>query len=393
MHPSEPPGPTTTGPATTGPTTTDPTTTGPATSGATTTPGATTPPPVEPGRRRRWWRYAFGTVAGLVVVVAVAAAFVRLPYVLISPGTATPVEDVVQIEGATTYEHDGSVLFLTVNVSSERPNVYGALGGWLDDDVDVLPEEDVFPDRNREEERERNRVAMTASQVTATKVALERLGYPVPVEQYVVFGIEPDSPAEGVLELGDEITAVDGVAVTMVPDLGATVRTREPGEPVVFDVTRDDESLTLTVPTRPTPDGPTEGQAQVGIYSSPEYHFPVDVTIDTGDVGGPSAGLAFTLTILEELSPGGLTGDQEVAVTGTIEDDGAVGEVGGVEQKAAAARRAGARLFLVPEPEAAEARRYADGMKVVAVNDLDEALAALERNGGDPLVPVDVPAA
>jgi PDZ domain-containing protein len=197
-------------------------------------PGAPVPdaPPSPP--RRRWWRIPAAVVGGLVVVVAAAAAFVRLPYVLISPGAATPVEDVVEIEGAPTYEHDGSVLFLTVNVSNQRPNVYGALSGWLDDDVDVLPEEDVFPDRDREREREANRVAMTASQVTATKVALERLGYTVPVEEYVVFGIEPDSPAEGELELGDTITAVDGVPVRMVPDLGATVRERAPGEPVTF---------------------------------------------------------------------------------------------------------------------------------------------------------------
>jgi len=325
--------------------------------------------------------------------VAVAAAFVRLPYVLISPGAATPVEDVVEIEGAPTFEHDGSVLFLTVNVSNHRPNVYGALGGWLDDDVDVLPEEDVFPDGNRDREREANRAAMTASQVTATKVALERLGYTVPVEDYVVFGIEPDSPADGELELGDTITAVDGVPVRMVPDLGETVRERAPGEPVTFELTRDDEALTVTVSTRATPDGPTEGEAQVGILSTPEYDFPVEVQIDTGDVGGPSAGLAFTLTILDELSPGNLTGGQEVAVTGTIDEDGAVGEIGGVEQKAAAARRVGARLFIVPEGEAAEARRYADGMKVAAVTDVDGALAALERNGGDPLVPADLPAA
>jgi PDZ domain-containing protein len=149
----------------------------------------------------------------------------------------------------------------------------------------------------------------------------------------------------------------------------------------------------VTVPTRATPAGPAEGEAQVGILSNAEYDFPVEVKIDTGDVGGPSAGLAFTLTILDELSPGNLTGGRAVAVTGTIEDDGAIGEIGGVEQKAAAARHAGARLFIVPEGEAAEARRYADGMKVAAVTDLDGALAALERSGGDPLVPAGMPAA
>jgi PDZ domain-containing protein len=143
--------------------------------------------------------------------------------------------------------------------------------------------------------------------------------------------------------------------------------------------------MTVTVATRATPDGPNEGQAQIGVFSAPEYDFPVDVQIDTGDVGGPSAGLAFTLTILDELSPGDLTGGDEIAVTGTIESDGTVGPIGGVAQKAVAARRAGARLFIVPRAEAAVARSHADGMRVAAVRDLDDALAALERSGGEPL--------
>ena len=348
-----------------------------------TTPADGAPAAARP--KRRVLAIVAAVFAGLVLVVAVGAAFVRLPYVLVSPGSASPVEDAIEIEGAPTYEHDGSVLFLTVSVSDQRPNAYVVLGGWLDDDVDVLPEEDVFGTNSRRQERQLNQLAMTESQIVATKVSLERLGYTVPVTSYVVGEIEPGSPAADELEVGDVITAVDGVPVTMVPDLGAAVRTRAAGDPVTLAVTRDDESMTVTVATRVTPDGPTEGQAQIGIFSAPEYDFPVEVRIDTGDVGGPSAGLAFTLTILDELSPGDLTGGEEIAVTGTIESDGTVGPIGGVAQKAVAARRAGARLFIVPKAEAAEARSHADGMKIAAVSDVDDALAALERNGGQPL--------
>jgi PDZ domain-containing protein len=341
--------------------------------------------PARERSKRRVLTVVAAVVAALVVIVAVVAAFVRLPYVLISPGSASPVEDAVEIEGARTYEHDGSVLFLTVSVSDQRPNAYVVLSGWLDDDVDVLPEEDVFGDNSRKEERQLNQVAMTESQIVATKVSLEKLGYTVPVASYGVRAIEPGSPAADELEVGDVITAVDGVPVSMVPDLGEVVRTRAPGDPVTLALTRDDESMTVTVATRATPDGPNEGQAQIGVFSAPEYDFPVDVQIDTGDVGGPSAGLAFTLTILDELSPGDLTGGDEIAVTGTIESDGTVGPIGGVAQKAVAARRAGARLFIVPRAEAAVARSHADGMRVAAVRDLDDALAALERSGGEPL--------
>jgi PDZ domain-containing protein len=355
-------------------------------------------PNASPRPKRRVWVVVASVVAAVVGAVAVGGAFVSLPYVLIRPGSATRVERVVDVEGARTYNDDGSVLFLTVSVL-DSPNAYTALSGWLDDDIDVLTEDEFFGDRTPEEDEEINRIAMTDSQIVATKVGLERLGYSVPVQEYVVAGIEKGSPADGELQPEDAITAIDGVPVSMVPDLGAAVRARPPGDPVTFTLTRTKEKkktqkekeerrreeLTLTLATRATPEGPNEGQAQVGIFSAPTFDFPVDVKIDTGSVGGPSAGLAFVLTILDELSPGELTGGDKVAVTGTIELDGAVGPVGGVAQKAVAARRAGAELFLVPEAEAAEARGHSDGLEIVGVRDLDEALRALRRAGGDPL--------
>ena len=343
---------------------------------------------VTPKKRRAWGTIAW--VAALVVgVAAISAALVDLPYVIVRPGSATDVQKVVEIEGAPTYEHDGSVLFLTVSVL-DSPNLYGVIGGWLDENIDVYSDDEFFGDRTPEEEEELNRIAMTDSQVVATKVSLERLGYEVPVETYVVQAVEKNSPAEGALEVGDAITAIDAVPVSMIPDLGAVVRTRNPGDPVTFSFLRDEEPMEVTITTRATPDGPNEGAAQVGIFSAPTFDFPVDVEIDTGDVGGPSAGLAFTLTILDELSPGDLTGGSEVAVTGTIELDSAVGPIGGVAQKAVAAQQAGARVFIVPEQEEKEARQHAGGMKVAGVEDLDDALRALERAGGDPLPPPTV---
>ncbi|MBA2325082.1 MAG: PDZ domain-containing protein [Actinobacteria bacterium] len=342
------------------------------------------PPDAPPRSKRRVWRVIGSVVALVVGVVAVGGAFVRLPYVLIGPGGATRVERVVDIEGARTYNDDGSVLFLTVSVL-DSPNAYTVLDGWLDDNTDVLTEDEFFGDRTPEEADEISQIAMSDSQVIATKVSLERLGYTVPIKEYVVGAVEKGSPADDELEVGDAITAIDGVSVATIPDLGTVIRLRAPGDPATLTFTRKGTEMTATLATRATPDGPNEGQAQVGIFSAPVFDFPVEVKIDTGDVGGPSAGLAFTLTILDELSPGDLTGGKKVAVTGTIELDSAVGPIGGVAQKAVAARRAGARLFLVPEAEAAEARRHAGGMKVAGVDDLDDALMTLQRAGGDPL--------
>ena len=147
---------------------------------------------------------------------------------------------------------------------------------------------------------------------------------------------------------------------------------------MTLTVERDGDERDIEVGTRAAPDGPCEGKAQLGIVGrtrDEKFDYPVDVKIDTGRVGGPSAGLAFTLTIIDELTPGDLTGGRPVAVTGTIEPDGRVGPIGGVAQKAVAAKDAGARLFIVPGDELRDAREHADGMKVVGVATLDEALA------------------
>ena len=348
------------------------------------------PPPPPPRRRRRTWAVVATVLASVLGVAAVAAAVIPLPYRLISPGGATPVEDVVEIQGAEVYEPDGSVLFLTVSVSDDDINAYTLLDGWLDDDVEVIGEDELLQGRSQREEQRLNQLAMMGSQLIATKVALERLGYTVPVsgEGAVVNLVEKNGPADGELEGGDVITAVDGVPVQLADDVGPAVRARPPGSPVTFTVQRGDETLPITITTRAAEIGEFVGQAQIGVASTTknvDFEFPVDVDIDTGRVGGPSAGLAFTLTILDELSPGNLTGGEKIAVTGTIELDGTVGPIGGVLQKAVTAKRAGARVFIVPEAEAAEAREHADGMTVVGVSNLDEALTALQRNGGEPV--------
>jgi Lon-like protease len=240
---------------------------------------------------------------------------------------------------------------------------------------------------------------MADSQMTAKQVALERLGYTVPVTGAgaVVTAVQKRSPSDGELRVGDVITAVDGQPVTLAEQLGPIVRSRPPGQPVTFTVDRNGSGKPVTVVSRAARAGPCQGRAQVGVQTatrSEKFDFPVNVQIDTGRVSGPSAGLAFTLTILDELTPGDLTGGKKVAVTGTIRADGTVGPIGGAEQKAVSAGRAGAKLFLVPTEEVKEARSRADGMKVVGIRSLDDALTELKKFGGDDTgVPPAPPAA
>jgi PDZ domain-containing protein len=351
------------------------------------------PPPV---RRSRPWLRAVGILVAVVVVVAVAGLFIPMSYVIIEPGDATPVSDAVSVKGAPTYRSRGSLLFLTVSITNGKPNLWRYLGASLDDQAQVISFDDYFGDTSPEEDRRRNVQAMDTSQQVATKVALEKLGYAVDVSGSGarILEIEKDAPADGLLEPDDVITAVDGQPVMFVDQLGPLVREHRPGEPVALTVERGgdtDDVETVTVTTGAKPRQPNKGSAYVGIQAETadlEFDFPVDVTIDPGPVSGPSAGLAFTLAIIDEMTPGSLTGGKKVAVTGEMLPDGTVGEIGGAAQKAVAADDAGARLMLVPRPEVPQARPNAGSMPVVGVRTLDDALAALRRAGGDP---IDVP--
>ena len=325
-----------------------------------------------------------GLAAVLLFIPLAAGAVVKVPYYLISPGEARGVAELIKVKGeqARVYEPKGKILFTTVSLAG-NVNVYEALLGWLDDDVQVIDEEQITGGASRQEVRQLNIQAMVDSKLTATKVALERLGYRVAVtgDGALVTLVSPQTPAEGALQVGDVITAVDGEGVTLHDQVVTRVRQRRPGDQVDIRFRRNgtDQDVRLTTATG------GEGQPLIGVQlqtNDLRYDFPVDVNIETGLVGGPSAGLAFTLALLDDLSPGELTGGRSVAVTGTIDADGQVGLVGGVAQKTVTARRAGAAAFLVPPQEAKEARAHAGKMRIIPVSTLDEALVALEKLGG-----------
>jgi PDZ domain-containing protein len=183
--------------------------------------------------------------------------------------------------------------------------------------------------------------------------------------------------------------AVDGTPVTLWEEVVSAVGQHQPGDEVTFSVERGGEGpaeeLTVAVGSYSPdqPDRPIVGI--VGTTRDLAVDLPFDVSIDAEDVGGPSAGLAFTLSVLDILTPGDLTGGSSVAATGTIAFDGSVGPIGGIEQKTVAAREAGVDLFLVPLAEVDQARSGAGSMQVVGVEDLEDALAALDDVGGNAL--------
>ncbi len=343
-----------------------------------------------------------GTVVGVLLMLAAIAGFVvRVPYVVISPGEATALDDhVVTVDGASTFAHDGRFLYLTVRVTTQDPSLWQIVRGWLDPASDVVKREQIVDCLAPDESGLLNARDMRQSQDDAKQVALTKLGYQVPVESIEVTVIRacPGVPANGLLRVGDRITAVDGTSVARSAEVGNAVRAHRPGDEVRVTVSRDGSSVEVPVVTgRAAPDGTcrkgsgggSDAIACLGIATQEfgSYQFPVRIDIDTANVGGPSAGLAFTLALIDDLTPGELTGGRSVAVTGAISADGSVLEVGGVKQKAARAHDAGVRLMIVPRAEAAEARRYAGDTRVVGVRTVDDALAALRRAGGSPLSP------
>lgn len=344
-------------------------------------------------------------VGPLLVALLAATIYVSArpaPYIALLPGSARAVEPLVtvtqdgdgpepEIDASAT--KDDSLLFVTVSV--RRPSGIETLFRLLDDTNDVVPEKIVTGGQSQEENRSFNLQLMVDSQDKATKVALERAGYEVKVTANgaVVVNLDPSYPVADVVTPGDTIIEAAGTPIATSADLVDVIADQKPGDPLALKVLGFGAAEERTVSTDLAAN-PETGQAQLGVSleDRPEYDFPFTVKIDSGDVGGPSAGLAFTLAILDQLTPGDLTGDGRVAVTGTIELDGTVGPVGGVKQKTEAAIDAGAKVFIVPTDEFADATAAARGrLEVRQVTDLGEALSVLVEVGGDP-VPDRVPA-
>lgn len=332
--------------------------------------------------------------AGLVLVLGITVAAVSVPYVRESPGPTVDVlgtregEPVVEVEGRRTFPTDGSLRLTTVLVTQpERAfNLLGALGGWFARDTAVLPYEAVYPDdTTAEDEQAESAAQMVNSQDTAVAAALAELGFDLPTFAEVS-GITPDGPSDGELEPRDRIVSLDGTPVTDVRQVFRTVERAEPGDTVTGEVRRAGRTRPFEVITEAAPDDPD--RAMLGILVGTGYDFPFDVRIGISDsIGGPSAGLIFSLAVYDTLTKGSLTGGADVAGTGTIAADGSVGPIGGIQQKISGAEATGAELFLVPPDncgEALEADVDDSEIRLVRADTMSSAVKALETYRDDP---------
>ncbi|MEZ5145230.1 MAG: S16 family serine protease [Acidimicrobiales bacterium] len=355
--------------------------------GAPAEPPAEAPTPASPAVRRRRKRWLIlGLSVGLVSAVLIAASLIPVPYYTIAPGSVRTTEPRIKVDGTAAFDHPGDVSFTTISFAPAT--VLTAVLGWLDPSVEVLDEKTALGGQQPDENRKRNLELMDSSKQAAQVVALRKLGYQVGASGTgaVIAFTKPGTPAASVLEVGDVVTAVDGTPIGLSDELVAAIGARQPGDKVALTVepAAGGAPETRTVELIARDDG--SGKAMLGVQAGTRnitFDLPFSVTIDSGDVGGPSAGLAFTLGTIDKLTPGGITGGKQIATTGTIDLAGRVGPVGGVPQKTVAVRRSGAAAFLVPRDEYEDAKRFAGDMPVIPVDTLDDALAALGSLGGD----------
>jgi PDZ domain-containing protein len=344
---------------------------------------SSTPPPGRAGGRPWLVAAAIAAVAGTI-----AAGVVEVPYFAIAPGSAIEVTPLVEVVDAPSFEPEGGVFLTTVSL--QKATALQAIEGWIDPVVEVVQERVILPpETDARQLRELNLQFMDRSKESALGVAFEYLDYDaIQGGGAEVAAVVADSPADGVLEVGDRIVAVGRDPVDTHAEAVRLLGDREPGDGVTIEVEAPDgERRTVEVRLAENPNVP--GRAFLGVSLQTRdlgFDFPFEVNIASDRIGGPSAGLAFTLGILDVLTEGELTGGRKVAATGTIELDGSVGEVGGVAQKTIAVREAGIDLFLVPQAEVDQARRHAgDGLRVEGVEDLGDALRILAAFGGNGL--------
>ncbi len=347
---------------------------------------------VEPTPARPVWWMAFGAFTFLIAGCVAAGFFIKTDSVALVPGSARDTEALVEIEGAESFPSDGEILLTTVRLRQPL-SVWEQLWLGLSDDNELLPREAVFGDRTADENTEVNLQLMADSKEVAVAVALEQLGYDaISSDGVFVTSIAEGSAAEGVLTPGEIIERVNDTPTPGSGDLVDAIAAVAPGSSVELHVRPIGETEVRidTVVLGARDDDPDRAFLGIGLADNLQFEAPLDfdVDIDTGEVGGPSAGLAFSLAVLDQLTPGELTGGADVAVTGTIRADGSVGPIGGLPQKAAAVRDRGLETFIVPaassEEDLALARELAgDDLVLFEVESLEEALEALGAIGGD----------
>lgn len=328
-------------------------------------------------------------IAGpLALILGGIALAVPLPYASYSPGPTFDIlgkdenqAEVIQVDGHKAYYDDGQIRFTTVIASSngQKLTLGDALTRWLDPDRAVVPYDVVHPkDQSAEDEEAEGAIQMSTSQDVAKAVALKEIGIEVPTAIQVA-SVDPEGPAKDKLLAGDIFKEVDGEPVTDNDQIVDAVQKHTDLTNVEFRILRDKKELTVRVkPVMGEIDGTTAPRVGISLGLGYEFPFKIQLRVDP-TVGGPSAGLMFSLAIYDTLTPGSMTGGATIAGTGELLPDGRVGPIGGIEQKIAGAQEAGAQLFFVPKDNCPDVKDLDPDLRLVKATTMHEARLALAK--------------
>lgn len=339
-------------------------------------------------------RYSTMVVATISLIVLTCVAYlVPMPYVTMRPGPAFDTLgkfDSQQMftfgDGVKTYPTTGSLDFTTVSVTraDTRLSLANAVRAYFDRDVAVVPKSLIYPDNQSAKQSTAESAAQLDGSKDSSRVAaLRAAGYTV-TGQPQVAGLVQGGAAAEMLKVGDVVTEIDGAKVATSAEAVAAIGAKTPGESVAVTVERDGKAQTFDIVTRPDVDDPK--LPRIGVSLGTKYTYPIEINNNVGrEIGGPSAGTMFALAIYDKLTPGELTGGKKIAGTGEMTADGVVGPIGGIRQKMRGAANAGASIFLVPASNCSEATDGDDdGLKLVKITKLDDAISSLEALAKDP---------
>lgn len=330
-------------------------------------------------------KFRFVSLSSLLTVLAVIALFQPVPYILEKPGPLYNAlgeidgQKLVAISGTKTYPTSGELNMTTVSVYGGPQNgvdLLQAIQGWLDPRINVQPKELIFPEQlTEEQEQQIDLAAFSESQSNATAAALNYLGLPIK-SQIFVDSVATDYPADGKLEPNDVLLKINDQDVLSAGQAVRSIRRKPVGTEVKITVIRDGKIKSIKVKTESHPDNKKISFIGIGVQTKYLAEFKIDFEVN--DVGGPSGGTMFALSIIDKLTPGRITGGKKIAGTGTITPDGEVGAIGGIEQKMYASEENGVDLFLAPAENCEDLLGgVPQGLKVVPVATLDQAVQAL----------------
>jgi Lon-like protease len=324
----------------------------------------------------------------LIAILLFASSFYYLPFYVSKPGMAKELEPIIEVDGG--YEEEGSFMLTTIRMG--RANIYSYLLAHLSDYQEIHPVEEIRGENETDEEYTMRQLhMMDSSKTSAIEVAYKKAGYPIDYDYKGVYVLQviPGMPAEGQLTPGDRIIEVDGQRFSSSAEFIEYVGKKQAGDEVTLTVDKKGEESKVVLGIKQFDELSERAGIGISLVDDKEVKVTPKVEVETDEIGGPSAGLMFSLEIYNQLIETDLTKGYEIAGTGTISPDGTVGRIGGIEKKVVAADKAGADLFFAPNEEGAKDSNYQAAiqtaedidtrMRIVPIDTFEDAVDYLEN--------------